>query len=600
MKNSKPLTSITFRQTANLFLNTGIVALHRFLRKFQQEHPQRFPSLSYSFDEKKLEVYCDRMLSLLEELYYYMGKVVYDTPTEKQLAENANIYYIEKEDRFEHFPKMNTYGLTHLLTNNAQGVTRHKDNAPKFKTLKKERPDTANRIETYYEQKGHKLLSKVYLNEPYTKITRLNVDAKYLLPGKHICPVTGESYKALVEAKNVSPFVSGLTNFNSFLNNSEKKISWKAMYLIRFAPALCLYAYQNSYDTLICNFFNSNNLQNLDDLYETDMYRIKEELAQINYRINFRMADFKVPRKGAEDLKIETTRDAVWESEIAFMLLYTFYRKHFWKEGTEEEGDVSYANPFAGHPMEDIPISLVTFRADTFAKTLRPNYYEEYNHVKFVIQLIAALERAGVTISTIWQSLCLSSPKTQKIKKQDYAKGVAAERQTRSEVLRKVLTGKSVVDDIEQLFFKCYKLLLANEAVGFRSYTKLLDFLALYEKAIKFGNHKIMNEQLQQRAINLGRSLGNGIIHFDHPKDASEQKANAKSGRKYIIRLHKARTLEQFTEALISLMKKYNISISGELLENLNDKNFLLIRQYTVISALNVLNWILSSSKNND
>jgi hypothetical protein len=600
MKEKASVTSITFRQTANLFVNIGIVALHRFLKKFEQEYPQRFPSLSYSFDDKKLVVNCDQLLSLLEDLYYFMGEAIYDTPTEKQLNENANIYYIETEDRFKHFPKMNTYGLTHLLTNNAQGVTRHKDNAPKFKNLKKERPEIASRIEAYYERKGHKLLSKVYLNEPYTKITRLDVDEKYLLPGTQVCPVTGESYKTLVEAKNVSPFVSGLANFNSFLNNSEKKISWKAMYLIRFAPALCLYAYQNSYETLICNFFNSNNLQNLDDLHETDMYRIKDELAQINYRINFRMADFKVPRKGAEDLKIETTRDAVWESEIAFMLLYTFYRKHFWKKAENQESEKTYADPFASHPLEDVPITLVAFRADKFASTLRPNYYEEYNHVKFVIQLISALEKSGVTISTIWQSLRLSSPKTQTIKKQDYAKGVAAERQTRSEVLRKVLKGKSVVDDIERLFFKCYKLLLAKETVGFKNYTKLLDFLSLYEKAIKFGNHKIMNEQLQQRAINLGKSLGNGIIHFDHPKDDNEQKANAKSGRKYIIRLHKARTLEQFTEALISLMKKYNISISGELLENLNDKNFLLIRQYTVISALNVLNWILSSSKNND
>jgi len=600
MAKKEQISSITFHQTANLFVNTGIVALYQFLKRYEQKHPDHFPSLSYSFENNQLEVNCDEILSLLEELYYFMGRIVYDTPTEKQLKENANIYYIEEEDRFDHFPKMNTYGLTQLFTNNAQGVTRLKENAPKFKSLKKERPKIAAKIESYYEQKGHKLLSKVYLNEPYTKITRLDINEKYLQAGKHRCPITGESYKALVEAKNVSPFVSGLANFNSFLNSSEKKISWKAMYLIRFSPAICLYAYQNSYETLVCNFFNSDNLEHLHELFDTSMLRPKEELEQINYRINFRMADFTVPRKGEEDLKIETTRDAVWESEIAFMLLYTFYMKHFWKEVEEEKSDQAYEDPFSNHSLENVPITLVTFRADKFANTLRPNYFEEYNHVKFVIQLIAALEKAGISISTIWQSLKLNSPKAKTIRKQDYAKGMAVERQTRASVLKKLLRGQSIVAELEQLFFKCYKYLVTGEPIGFRNYNKLLGFLTLYEKAIKFGNHKVMNEQLQQRAINLGKSLGNGIIHYDHPKDDNEQKANAKGGRKYIIRLHKARTLEQFTEALISLMKKYNISISSALLENLNEKNFLLIRQYTVISALNVLNWILSSSKNND
>lgn len=64
----------------------------------------------------------------------------------------------------------------------------------------------------------------------------------------------------------------------------------------------------------------------------------------------------------------------------------------------------------------------------------------------------------------------------------------------RLEVLRKVLKGKSVVDDIECFFFKCYKFLLVKEIVGFKNYIKFFDFLFFYEKVIKFGNYKIMNE----------------------------------------------------------------------------------------------------------
>lgn len=599
MADKQVIQSISFHQTANIFVNSGIVGLHHFLRRYQMRNNGAFPSLSYRLDRDSLEVSCERLLPLLEEIYYFMGRVVYDTPTTKQLKENANIYYIEGKDHFGHFPKMNTYGLTQLFTNNAQGVTRLKENAPKFKNLQKERPEIAAKIEAYYEEKGHKLLSKVYLNEPYTKITRLEVDEKYLLPGENKCPITGESFKTLVEAKNVSAFVSGLANFNSFLNSSEKKISWKAMYLIRFAPALCMYAYQNNYDTLICNFFNSDTLEHLNELFDTSILRPKEELVQINYRINFRMAGFTVPRKGDEDLKIETTRDAVWESEIAFMLLYTFYIMHFWKEQEENEDDKQYVDPFASHTLEQVPIMLATFRADKFASTLRPNFYEEYNNVKFVIRLIAALEKSGISISTIWQGLKLNSPKAKALKKQDFSKGAAIERQIRSDILKKLLRGQSVVAEMERLFFNCYKYLLPNEDIGFRNYSKLLSFLKLYEKAIKFGNNKNMNEELQQRSIKFGRSLSYGIINFDDPKDDIAKRANAKNGRKYIIRLHKARTLEQFTEAMISIMKKYGISLSNDLLENLGKDNFILIRQYTVISALNGLNQILSHSKSN-
>jgi hypothetical protein len=137
---------------------------------------------------------------------------------------------------------------------------------------------------------------------------------------------------------------------------------------------------------------------------------------------------------------------------------------------------------------------------------------------------------------------------------------------------------------------------LANESPGYRSYKKLLAFLLLYENSINFGNHKNMTEQLQQRAVNLGKSLSYGILNFENPQNDNDRKTNAKSGRKYIIRLHKARTLEQFTEALISIMKKYGVSVSNEILENLNKENFIMVRQYAVIGALNGINAVLSHS----
>jgi len=600
MTQSEKITTITFRKTANMFINVGVVGLSRFIEKYKIAYPDKFPSLNVSpLSKNELTIDCDRLMEFLEEVYYFMGEEIYDTPSQKQMDENYNVYYIEKFNEFKRFPKMNTYGLTHLLTNNAQGVTRKKANAPKIKQLEKDNPILAERIKGYFESQNIKMLSKVYLNEPYTKITRLELNENHLLEGNKQCPIIGESFKALVEAKNVSPFVSGLANFNSFLNSSEKYISWKAMYLIRFAPALCYYSYQNNYETLICNFFNSNNLKNIATLYANPMFRQKEEMAKINFSLNFNLKDFSIKKKGGEDIKIETTKDAVWESEIAFMLLYTFYKDQFEGQMIDEENEEEDSfDPFADNPLDKIPISLVTFRADKFASTLRPLFYEEYNNVKYILRLIYTLESSDIKFQPIWQGLKLNSPKSTTIKKNDYNKGKVVERQIRAEVFGKILKGKTIVPDIEKLFFDSYKYLLANENPGYRSYKKLLVFLLLYEKSINFENHKNMNENLQQRAVKLGKSLSYGILNFETPKDYNAKKANAKGGRKYIIRLHKARTLEQFTEALISIMQKYGVSISNEILENINDKNFIMVRQYAVIGALNGINAVLSHSKN--
>ena len=609
MAKEQEITSITFKRTSNIFINAGIVGLERFIRKFKIAYPNKYPSLgNCQLEEKKLVVECDQLLDFLEEVYYFMGKDIYDTPSQKQLDENYNVYYIEQTDEFKRFPKMNTYGLTHLFTNNAQGNTQLKENSPKITNLEKDKPELAAKIKKYFESNNIKLLSKVYLNEPYTKITRLETNKKYFQEGKKKCPILGESFKTLVEAKNVSPFASGIGTFNSFLKTSEKHISLKAMYLIRFAPALCYFSYQNNYETIICNFFNSNTLKNLASLYATPMFRQKEEMAKITYLLNFKLKDFSIKRKGAEEITIETRKDAVWESEIAFMLLYTFYKDQFEGEILDQKNQEEdfqnettlpqdFTDPFADNPLDEIPISLITFRADTFAQTLRPNSYEEYNNVKYILRLIYKLESGGITFQPIWQGLKLNSPKAKimKSKPKTFGKGKAVERQIRASVLGKILKGKTIINDIEKLFFDSYKILIANDNPGFRKYSKILAFLLLYEKSL---NHKNMDPILQEKSVKLGKQIAGNILKYENEKgDPKLDKANAKNGRKDIIKLHKSRTVQQFTEALIRIMKKY--SLSNNIIEIVNKDNFIMIRQYSVIGALNVLNAVLSSSQNN-
>jgi len=589
------ITSITFKRTSNIFVNAGIVGLYQFVQKYRIAHPDKFPSLEFStLINDELTISCDELMEFLEDIYYFMGKTVYDTATKKQKDENYNVYYIEKTNTFKRFPKMNTYGLTHLFTNNAQGVTRKKENAPKIAQLKKSNPVLADKIAQYFESQNVKLLSKVYLNEPYTKITRLELNEKYLFQGNLQCPIIGESFKTLVDATNISPFFSGIANFNSFLGAGTNKIAWKALYIIRFSPVLCYYSYQNSYDTIICSFFNSNSLENIAELYNTPIFRQKDELESTNYLVNFKLENFKIQNKSNEETEIDTSKDGVWQSEIAFMLLYTFYKKQFEREIIEDNQEEVKVDPFADNPLDKIPISLITFRADKFASTLRPSFYEEYNNVKYIIRLFYQLEaHEKISVYSIWQGLKLKTAKADAMK--DFSKKKAVIRQIRATVLGKVLKGKTIIHELEKLYFNSFKYLMDSKThPGYRSYKKLLTFLLVYEKSINFGNNKNMNAELQQQAVNLGKSVGIKMIEFE----GSDKRTNAKNGRKYIIRLHKARTLEQFTEALIGVMKKY--TLSNKVIETIDKDNFILIRQYTVIGALNVINGFLSSSKNND
>ena len=163
-------------------------------------------------------------------------------------------------------------------------------------------------------------------------------------------------------------------------------------------------------------------------------------------------------------------------------------------------------------------------------------------------------------------------------------------------VIDHLLKGKSILTIIESLFEKSFLLLANGDNPGFRRYDLILEFLKIYEQSINFGT-TIMEESLQQRAIGLGKSIGYAIINYDNPKNDNEKKANAKNGRKYLIGLHKARTIEQFREALIRIQRKYQVSVANEILESLNEKNYIAIKQYAQIGALNSLNVVLSNQK---
>lgn len=594
--NPFELPEITFRRTSNIFLNTGIVALFSYLDRFKTD----LPDLQFEMNSDELRIHGNSVLENLEWVYYQMGKEVYDTVTEKQMEELGNAFYLEKEDRFVRFPKISTLGLTALLTNNSQGLTPREENQTKFEKLKKERPGLAEKFELFFKDNGLLLAKNVYLNEPYTKITRLTkAEPAFFLPGQNICELTGEGFNKLDDTTSTSPFLSGMTNFNSYLTTADKKISWKALYLSRFAPKYCLYRYTYSGDDtyLFCYLFETDNLLNLRKTIEENrsLFMDQHQLLKAKYQTNFKFVKFG-SKKGDEE-RTASSADYVQSEEALFMLIFTMYRNILLTRGIEsgEELEVDIFDD------SNIPLSLVSFRADKFASTMRPTAFEQFNHFKFTIRLMAYLEKngGGYFFQNLLRSL-LFKERADRNAKDSYQR----ERRLRNTVLSKMMHQKSILTDLESFFFKCFLYLNSSDELdkgeaARKDFYSLFKLVNLYEPIIqrnKMDKEKIKN--LQERAVKLGYSIGMSILEFE----GNKPDANAKQARAYMVHLHKARTAEQFREAIIRFQKKYGIIVANDLLEaeDLNDdQSFVFIKQFTVMAALNSLNGALKPRNSN-
>ncbi|MBK8923838.1 MAG: hypothetical protein IPM81_20510 [Saprospirales bacterium] len=593
------LCEISFRRTSNVFLNTGIVALYDYLDRFRAD----LPELKFELTADALIVQGEGLLERLEWIYYRMGNEVYDTVTEKQMQELGNAYYLENEDRFVRFPKISTLGLTELLTNNSQGLTPKEENQTKLEKLKKDRPEVAAKFEAFFKDSGLDLAKNVYLNEPYTKITRLTKpEPAFFQPGENICDLTGEGFKKLEASTSTSPFLSGISNFNSYLTTSDKKISWKAMYLSRFAPKYCFYRYAGGMDAIFCYLFETDDLLNLQTLIQRNisMFMDGHQLLAAKYLANFKFVKFG-SKKGDEE-RTADSKDFVEPDENLFMLIFTIYRNLLMSRGLETGEELEFDIFTETLGQKYIPLSLVSFRADKFASTMRPTAFEQFNHFKFTVRLMAYLEKqaGGFFFQNLIRSL-LFKERSDRSANDSYRR----ERRLRNTVLSKLMHQKSILADLEVFFFKCFLYLNSSDEkdkseAAWKDFYTLFQLAKFYEPIIQRRNmdkEKVKN--LQERAVKLGYSIGMSVLEFD----GNKPDVNAKQARAYMVHLHKARTAEQFREAIIRFQKKYGIIVANDLLEaeDMNDdQSFVFIKQFTVMAALNSLNGALKSKKSDN
>lgn len=604
---------IEFKATSNVIINFGILSLDDYLSK-RKEELENLISCQYShcLESDKLTIECEKLIELLEQVYYIMGEELYNTSTKKQIEEADKFYFVEKDGKLEaeKFAKMFTFGLAGIFNNNSAGKAHPLGTSKRIKELENNKNYFDYIVQVYGENNlklnNYKIIKKeentnnaeyyavpdnsikgdsnIYFNHTYIKVPKLEFKKELFLEGDKICCLINEPFSELTGPSCSSPFISGISTFNSFLNDIDRGVSFKAKYISIFSPKFAYY-YQN--DEYVHSYFITSG----------DLLRTKKYLKSLSFKdeTTFKENPFS-------NFDISYNKDYyILNDEIAFIITYNFFKKHFQTIFSTNQKDATEDDFLKEIENETKTMNLTSISFRKFSKTYRTNSFNQYDHLKTLFQLFYLIEiKNNIMIDRFVQNLLFIKPNTKRnLKKSEL------ERTFRNKILGLILELKPIVKQIEDLFVKSFIFLSANNEESlkfqFKDYKIIYNFFITYQKLLLEGGNNMITESLQQKSINLGTSIGQSILRFSNSLneegkiDKTIAKENAKSSRSYIISLHKARTLEQFNEAIIRIQTKYLVSISREILEEINDSNFELVKQFTIISALNQLNQYLSN-----
>lgn len=565
-KGTTQKQQITFIKTSDPLTSAGIIGVYKYCEKRKKERKD----LDFRIDRNSLVVEADNLEKVLSEMYYEMGQEYYDTSTQKQIEKNEGFYYDEASDRFIRFPKVKTTGLANLI-HDAQPIPL--DYAEKLEKIRKEDPTLAKKIEEFCKTNKLKPGKKIWFNNRNTAIPKL--EKMELGQGKGRCIICGESFKKTFESKSSSPFIGGSNadkNFVSFLKGGEK-ICWKCLYLQRFSPVVAFFHNDFSTNTLHIFLFNSNSIDGMKkinvDLLKSIFYP-KLQLVACNYSHNFDI--YKFEKKEVQDYFTHS-------SELLLMLLYTIYKK---VEKVKQSEDTELDELF---PIEEIEEELFYntevffFQTKKFAQTTRPTRAEKFSEIYYLFKLFEKVDLQLNLQHLLWEL---------KLAKNDKNKNLGRTL-LRNNWAEQVLKRKPTISTIEEIaFFK----FVSKDYKG--NFDNLIRWLKLYESLINYGGNKMMNDEMRDIAINLGKQIVGGM-----EEKVKKSGKELKQERGKLISLRKARTLSKFLEQIVGLQIRYDLTINKEILEKIDEKNFDYFRQFAIISALNSFNWKISKKKQN-
>ena len=564
---------IEYKRTGNVYLNAGIAGIAERLQVLVLQKDYTL-TLGYDFEwgwgNNLLWIESHRLIDLLEHLYYEMGKVYYDHPTKNI---DGNYFYDLNASSFSPFPRMQTYGFGVLLNNNRVNTsTPHAINLKHAsKNDKLEILQIAEKAKLFYRAQGKELGATLYLNQPYTKVPKLEFHEKFLIDGSKICPLTGEGYKYLIDDSATNPTASKLPSFLSNASTSTSKIGWKSAYAMRFSVVLALYRYSRDYRSLYCYFYDHPDLETLYIIYSqirNIVYLEDDAKQESNHLSNIRLAPLGLG--GTKNAQLASS-DFVHPNEILFQLIYTL-GKALYDLSTDDRGLLKRAE-------DDKGINLYLLRADKFAGTMRPNTFTAFNHFAYVRRYIEAAQKFGIDWGHVLASLRIHLPG----KERDWSK----ERLPRETLLKKLIVGQSFLEEMKTIFLGGYTLHLSGDGAGYKRWSQLAK-LTKFNEFGPMSNHNEAGKTFREKAYKLGTQIGRAIM--DSGETGTAARDVAKSGRKYIIDLDKSRTYDDFLEAVKRIQLRYERSVSKELfIELIDDSNFRTAKLLATIGALNVL-----------
>jgi hypothetical protein len=569
---------IIFKKTSDPMISAGIIGLYKYCEKRKKEKND----IEFEINESnELKIQSGNLEQVLKEMYYEMGKDFYDTKTKKQIEKNEGFFYDEDKNEFVRFPKVKTKGMANLI-HDAQptplGKTetlnnkRNKSGEITAEGLESINPELYKRIIKFGKENHISLGKKIWINDRNTATP--NLEKMKIEKGTQKCAICGDSFNKTYESKSFSPFIGGSSaprNFVSMTKGTEK-ICWKCFYLQRFSPVYTFYYYHyidnKNYDLNIF-LFNSNSLEGIKKINLNllkDIFYTKNQLIDSNYSSNFNIYNF------------EQTNNKIYFnlfSELFLLLLYTIYKKV--QRLKQEKTDLDELFKIE---IEDVyNTEIFFFQTKKFASTMRSVKADKFTEIYYIFNLFESIDKNNkINFFHLLQELLLA--KDDKNKKIDRAI-------IRNEWAEKVLKRKSTIKIIEKLVCKNFS------KKDFRNnFYNIIEWLKMYELLINYGGNKMMNDEIRDIAINLGKQI---VIGMKEKVNKTGKKMSGEKGQ--LISLRKARTLKKFLEKIINLQFRYELIIKKEILEKINEEIFDYFRQFTIISALNLFNSIKTENK---
>lgn len=515
--------------------------------------------LTVEIHSNELMIKGEDLETLLLSIYNDVARKHWDISNQKQIERNEGFYYDESKDEFVRFAKVKPTGYP-LLIHPAQPLTLKKDNYPKIKDIKVNRPELYAKICEFAQKEKLKIdkMKKVLLNERNTAIPIIK--KMDFSPGKKICFICGEGYKKTEEIKSFSAFIGGSGSFTNYSSGGGKteSVCYKCRLLQILSTDFAFWNNDFKHEMVYVFFFQHTDFKKQIQLLEaTKSLLLPLESMRINsYRSNY---------------EIENNVKGYYPGlvyEYMLGLLYTLFKKY----DIIQDNQTMDMETLEIIPSEFLEAELFYFSAKKFSKknnAYRPVRSEKLNNLYYLFDFFKKLkDEIKRDFFSILGSFCL--PYKENRENNKYVNKIA----------ENIIRVRSIINEAETV-----AAIKFSENNNY-SFDVILNMIKFYESYIKYGGNGNMEDALRDRAVKLGNLIGYRIYEKEKERNKGKRPAGS-AGKGEIISLRKCRRLNLFLEQLIRLQSKYDIFISKDITDNIDEENFGYFRQFTIISAMN-------------